>query len=57
MNIVIGWWIIPAIITLIGFIKLNKPIKGYGDIIDGLISGPLIIISVLISWLIYFIIF
>lgn len=60
MTITIGWWIIPTIITVIGLIKLfstqdsgSNFMSGIGGMIDGLVISVII----LISWLIYFIIF
>lgn len=57
MTITIGWWIIPALITIIGLIKLfsgessgSNFMSGIGGMIDGLIA----LVLILVSWLIYF---
>lgn len=57
MTIILGWWIIPAAITLMWLIyfiiEMNEPAGAFIDLRGlGSVVG---LIPVLLSWLIYFI--
>jgi len=57
LTIMLGWWIAPALVTLLAFIIAgnNLPVysRGYGDGIAGVfILGVAIIVS-LIAWLVW----
>jgi hypothetical protein len=57
MEVTIGWWAIPAAITLIGFTwLLCQPAgqnSGYGVDLTPLLAFGAVIIIVLFSWMVY----
>ena len=57
MNIVVGWWVVPLIITIGFLFKLFGGEKRTGNYDFSGIFTLLWIVPILVVWLIYFIIF
>lgn len=57
MNIIIGIWIIPTLLTIMAFIiahsKTPKPVGFMGNAIEGLVNYTVALVSSLVVWLIY----
>lgn len=58
MTIHLGWWLIPAIITIIGLIIISKETNGGGSYaaIGNFIVAAFYAIPILVMWIIYLLI-
>jgi hypothetical protein len=59
MSITIGWWAIPALLTIASYIWTDHSNKksstgGWGDAVGGLFAFGGWLIFVLVVWLVYF---
>ncbi len=57
MEITIGWWIIPTIITVVGYIFMDHSTKGasgIGGAVDAFVAGAMWLALTLFVWMVYF---